>query len=84
MDRAACERWLNTWIQTFKHPNPEIADQDSLAKMPLREARIDVEDVPGRPGHYRAVAYLAPHFQLNSLNVSMRLVATLPPSKNKG
>ncbi|QDU31157.1 hypothetical protein ETAA8_63100 [Anatilimnocola aggregata] len=81
MSRKACENWLNEWIETYKHPNPETANQESLAKMPLAEARVDVREIPGRPGQYEAVAYLRPHFQLDALNVSMRLVAQLPPPK---
>jgi type VI secretion system protein ImpC len=49
------------------------------AKYPLREARVDVYDVPGRPGAYRAVVYVRPHFQLDELTASIRLVADLPP-----
>jgi len=49
----------------------------------LREARVDVEEVKGKPGVYRAVAYLRPHFQLDELNVSLRLVAELPASAKK-
>ena len=49
---------------------------------PLREARIEVQDIPGKPGAYRAVAFLRPHFQLDELTVAMRLVAQLPaPAK---
>ncbi len=83
MSRGQCERWLNDWIETYKHPNPETANQESLAKMPLADARVDVREVAGRPGHYEAVAFLRPHFQLDALNVSMRLVATLPPPTGK-
>jgi type VI secretion system protein ImpC len=46
----------------------------------LRDARIDVMEVPGKPGVYKAVAYLRPHFQLDELTVSLRLVAELPQS----
>ena len=52
--------------------------QATKAKFPLREARIDVEEIKGKPGCYRAVAYLRPHFQLDEINVSLRLVADLP------
>jgi len=45
----------------------------------LREGRVDVFDVPGLPGCYRAVVYLRPHFQMEELTASIRLVATLPP-----
>ena len=52
------------------------------ARCPLREARVDVSEVPGKPGVYRAVAFLRPHFQLDELTVSLRLVAELPaPAK---
>jgi type VI secretion system protein ImpC len=44
----------------------------------LREARIDVSEVPGKPGVYKAIAFLRPHFQLDELTVSLRLVAELP------
>jgi type VI secretion system protein ImpC len=80
--RNECERWLNDWINTYVHPSPENAGQASLAAKPLAEARIDVREVKGRPGHYEAVAYLKPHYQLEALSVSMRLVAELPqPAK---
>jgi type VI secretion system protein ImpC len=77
--RNECERWLNEWINTYVHPSPELASQASLAAKPLAEARIDVREVKGRPGAYEAVAYLKPHYQLEALSVSMRLVAELPP-----
>jgi len=52
------------------------------AKRPLKEANVEVQEVPGKPGAYRAVAFLRPHFQLDELSVSMRLVAELPaPAK---
>jgi type VI secretion system protein ImpC len=44
----------------------------------LRVAKIEVVDVPGKPGCYRAVAFLKPHFQLDELTISLRLVADLP------
>jgi type VI secretion system protein ImpC len=55
--------------------------QEQKARFPLREARVEVEEVPGKPGAYRAISYLRPHFQLDELDVSLRLVANLPPPK---
>jgi type VI secretion system protein ImpC len=48
------------------------------ASHPLKEARVEVVEVAGKPGVYRAVAFLRPHFQLDELSMSMRLVAELP------
>src|ERR1700756_4954000 len=81
MSRADCERWLNQWIQLYVTPD-DSASPATKAERPLREARIDVSEVPGKPGVYRAVAFLRPHFQLDELTVSLRLVAELPaPAK---
>jgi type VI secretion system protein ImpC len=70
--------YLNRWINTYTLAN-EDAGLALKAKHPLREARIDVSEIPGRPGSYRAVAFLRPHFQLEELTTSIRLVAELPP-----
>ena len=56
----------------------DMAPQELKAKFPLREARIEVTEIAGKPGAYRAIAYLRPHFQLDELTVSLRLVANLP------
>lgn len=79
MSRSQCETYLNTWIAQYIILDDD-ASADAKASHPLREARIDVVDVPGKPGAYRAVAFLKPHFQLDELSVSLRLVADLPPS----
>jgi len=78
MSRSQCEDFLNRWITNYVLLD-DNASQDAKAQRPLREARIDVVDVPGKPGVYRAVAFLKPHFQLDELTVSLRLVADLPP-----
>jgi type VI secretion system protein ImpC len=78
MELADCERWLNNWIQNYVHPNPKDAGEEAKAKSPLAEARVDVREVAGKPGWYEAVAYLRPHFQLEALSASMRLVASVP------
>jgi type VI secretion system protein ImpC len=78
MERADAERFLNRWIKQYVLAM-DGASAESKAKQPLREARVDVVEVPGKPGCYRAVAFLRPHFQLDELSVSLRLVADLPP-----
>ena len=78
MSREECERYLNKWIANYISAD-DMAPQSVKAQYPLREARIDVEEVPGKPGAYRAVAFLRPHFQLDELTVALRLVAELPP-----
>jgi len=59
----------------------DTAPQEHKAKFPLREARIEVTEIAGKPGAYTAVAYLRPHFQLDEINISLRLVARLPQPK---
>ncbi|WZP00781.1 type VI secretion system contractile sheath large subunit [Isosphaeraceae bacterium EP7] len=79
MSRTDVEQFLNAWILQYVTED-DTASASVKASHPLREARIDVEEVPGKPGSYRAIAYLRPHFQLEELTVSLRLVAELPQS----
>jgi len=81
MSRDEAEAFLNNWISNYKVSN-DTASFELKAQKPLKEARVDVVEIPGKPGAYRAVAFLRPHFQLDELSMSMRLVADLPaPAK---
>jgi len=77
MSRDQCEVFLNKWISHYVLLD-DMAPQDLKAKFPLRDARIEVAEIAGKPGAYNAVAFLRPHFQLEELAVSLRLVAKLP------
>jgi type VI secretion system protein ImpC len=76
--RSSVEQFLNKWIAQYVLLNDD-APQAAKAKFPLREARVDVTEVPGKPGCYNATVFLRPHFQLEELTASIRLVAELPP-----
>ena len=78
MTRADAQDFLNRWISNYTLGDPN-AGQEMKAKYPLSEARVDVTEIPGKTGAYRAVAFLKPHYQLDELSVSLRLVADLPP-----
>jgi type VI secretion system protein ImpC len=80
MSRDDCQKFLHKWIMQYTIGD-DNATQAMKAKYPLREAKVEVVDVPGKPGAYRAVCFLRPHFQLDELSVSLRLVADLPESK---
>lgn len=78
MTRDNVQTYLNNWIADYVLVN-DNAPQEIKAQYPLREARVDVSEVAGKPGAYRATVFLRPHFQLEELTASIRLVATLPP-----
>jgi type VI secretion system protein ImpC len=77
MEATDVEAWLNRWIQNYVNSN-ESAGQEMKARYPLREARVEVREIPGRPGSYNAIAYLRPWLQMEELTTSMRLVARIP------
>lgn len=77
MSRSECEEYLQKWIMQYVVAS-DNAGPETKARYPLREASIEVVEVPGFPGTYRAIAYLKPHFQLEGLSMSLRLVADLP------
>lgn len=78
--QEAVHGFLNRWIQNYVAPPG--SSSSVMNRKPLSEARVDVVEIPGKPGAYRAVAFMKPHYQLDELAVSMRLVADLPqPTK---
>ncbi len=77
MTRGNVEAYLNTWICNYVLLD-ENASQDAKASFPLSQANVIVKDVPGAVGSYNAVVFLRPHFQLEELTTSIRLVANLP------
>jgi type VI secretion system protein ImpC len=77
LSRSALEAFLNNWISQYVLLD-DNATRDIKASYPLRSARIVVTEVPGEPGSYRATLFLRPHFQLEELTTSIRLVADLP------
>jgi type VI secretion system protein ImpC len=75
------ERYLHNWLMQYV-VDADDASQEMRAQRPLRQAQVEVSEVPGRPGVYRAVAFVRPHFQLDELSVSLRLVAEMPGGKS--
>jgi type VI secretion system protein ImpC len=75
--REEIEKFLNRWMSNYAIASDD-ASFEMKAKHPLKEFRVDVVEIPGKPGAYRAVAFMRPHFQLDELSMSMRLVADLP------
>jgi type VI secretion system protein ImpC len=77
MEASDCEEWLNRWIANYVNANPK-GGQETRAKYPLAEAKVQVKEIPGKPGSYNAVAYLRPWLQMEELTTSLRMVARIP------
>ncbi len=77
MEVHDCESWLNRWIQNYTN-GAAVPGIEMKLRYPLREAKITVREVAGRPGSYNAVAWLRPWLQLEELTTSLRLVARIP------
>ncbi|WP_077038040.1 type VI secretion system contractile sheath large subunit [Pelomonas sp. KK5] len=80
-EREEMQRWLNEWIMNYVDADPSNSSPETKARRPLAAAEVVVEDVDGNPGFYNAKFFLRPHFQLEGLTVSLRLVAKLPSVK---
>jgi type VI secretion system protein ImpC len=81
-ERADMQAWLTEWINRYVLANPAFADEKARAKRPLATAEVQVDSVEGRPGYYTARFYLRPHYQLEGINASLRLVSELPSLKS--
>ncbi len=80
-ERIDMERWLNSWIEKYVEINPATASEQDKARKPLAAAEVVVSDIEGNPGYYSAKFFLRPHYQLEGLTVSLRLVSKLPSEK---
>lgn len=81
MEAEDCQAWLNRWINNYVNANDD-AGPEMRAKFPLRDAKVEVKEVAGRPGSYEAVAWLRPWLQMEELTTSLRLVARIPKAQN--
>jgi type VI secretion system protein ImpC len=79
-ERNDMERWLNDWIKQYCVDSASASENDK-ARRPLADAEVKVEEVPGNPGYYSSKFFLRPHYQLEGLTVSLRLVSKLPSAK---
>jgi len=79
--REAMERWLNDWIMRYVDGDPANSTEETKAERPLAAAEVVIEEVEGAPGYYQSKFFLKPHYQLEGLSVSLRLVSKLPSEK---
>jgi type VI secretion system protein ImpC len=80
-ERDDMQTWLNNWILNYVDGDPANSSEDTKARKPLAAAEVVVEEVEGNPGYYTSKFYLRPHYQLEGLTVSLRLVSKLPSAK---
>lgn len=83
-ERDDMQRWLNDWIMNYVDGDPANSSQETKASKPLAAAEVFVEEVADNPGYYTSKFFLRPHYQLEGLTVSLRLVSKLPSVKEAG
>ncbi len=80
-ERTDMQRWLQEWIMQYVDGDPANSSEETKARRPLAAAEVVVDEVEGNPGYYSSKFYLRPHYQLEGLTVSLRLVSKLPSAK---
>lgn len=80
-ERDEVQRWLQDWILNYVDGDPAHSSENTKARKPLAAAEVVVEEVEGNPGYYTSKFFLRPHYQLEGLTVSLRLVSKLPSAK---
>jgi len=80
-ERDEMNRWLQDWIMQYVDGDPAHSSESTKATKPLAAAEVVVEEIEGNPGYYSSKFYLRPHYQLEGLTVSLRLVSKLPSGK---
>jgi type VI secretion system protein ImpC len=77
-ERDEVQRWLQDWILQYVDGDPAHSTEQTKARKPLADAEVVVEEIEGNPGYYSSKFFLRPHYQLEGLTVSLRLVSKLP------
>ncbi|MEA3640538.1 MAG: type VI secretion system contractile sheath large subunit [Lamprobacter sp.] len=80
-ERDDMQRWLSDWIVQYVDGDPEHSTEETKSRKPLADAQVEVKEVEGNPGYYTSKFFLRPHYQLEGLTVSLRLVSKLPSVK---
>jgi type VI secretion system protein ImpC len=75
------QRWLQNWLTQYVEGDPAHASEEAKARKPLADAEVIVEEDPLNPGYYKSNFFLRPHYQLEGLTVSLRLVSKLPSAR---
>ncbi len=81
-ERDEVQRWLQNWITQYVDGDPKNSSEDTKSRKPLAAAEVQVEEVEDNPGYYTSKFFLRPHYQLEGLTVSLRLVSKLPSVKS--
>lgn len=76
-----CEDYMYNWLLSYSTSSSTGTEQH-LAKYPLAEAKVEVREIPGKPGVYRCVAHLKPHMQLDQMVSAVKLVTELADVKS--
>ena len=80
-EREDVQKWLQRWITQYVDGSPEHSTEETKALKPLAAAEVVVEEVEGNPGYYTSKFFLRPHYQLEGIKVSLRLVSKLPSAR---
>jgi type VI secretion system protein ImpC len=80
-ERDEMQRWLSKWIMQYVDGDPVNSSESTKAQKPLAAAEVVIEEIEGNPGYYTSKFFLRPHYQLEGLTVSLRLVSKLPSAK---
>jgi type VI secretion system protein ImpC len=80
-EKDEMQRWLTKWIMQYVDGDPASSSEATKARKPLAAAEVVLEEVEGNPGYYTSKFFLRPHYQLEGLTVSLRLVSKLPSAK---
>ena len=73
-----CQAYLQKWLSRYC-TSPDTSTVEQRARCPLAQAKVEVREHPGKPGCYASVIHVKPHFQLDHVATSVRLVTEFAP-----
>src|SRR5579872_2113624 len=80
-EKEQLHKWLTNWISEYVDGDPINSTEATKCRRPLAGASISIVENEENPGYYAATFELRPHFQLEGMDIGLRLVSRLPVAK---
>ncbi len=77
-EKRDMEIWLQSWISNYVDGNPGGSSEETKARKPLADAKVEIREDEENPGYYFAKFFLRPHYQLEGVDVGLSLVSRMP------
>ena len=72
------QRDLSEWVMQYVDGSPQTSSEATKARLPLKDAQVEIIPDPENPGFYKGKFMFVPHYQLEGMDIALSMVSRLP------